>query len=593
MENTIGSPATVIFDKKDEIDAYANITAPSQVAINSIVKFLVKKFTYENPKKKSYGEQQSAFVRDCNERLFDKKTQTLQIGLIPKAVRYLTEAKMDVKVGVSPSIRAIYTKANGNLTNEDIRKYADGLNLYNADKQKKLIPYDHQIEICKEILNGRRISTLACTSCGKSLSIYIIARYIMEVEKRKLLIITPSKNLVVQLFENFVDDYGWKEAKDYCTLIYGESEDKLTDSQKQKLKDLNLGEETMLKDITISTWQSLQNQPDKFFKCFHAVVVDEAHSTRGEVLREILDKCVNATNFKTGMSGTLPDDGLDSAWIEGAIGRKKNIIKLWELIEMGILPPMKVSAIKIPYRQEIRPYVCREKYQDEYFLLTNNGSRKAVMDFLLGKQITTEQNTLILYKNKTTLDEMFEYLQNKYPEYNYHVIKGEINTNKRMEVFSTLEKGVGNIIVATYGTMKQGVNIPLLHNLVLAEFSKSMYEIVQGMGRVARAHENKKWSHIFDIYDDCSYMTKPRKNGYPSTLQENYSTKHFNVRYGYYTDEKIPVTEYSLEGMYEADINTDALTEKKEKALEEAAAKKTNKKSTNRKKLGNKSQFLT
>jgi len=592
MENIIGSPASIIFDKIDSVNACANITAPTQVAINSIIKFLVKKFTYENPKNKSYGDHRSTFFNDAVERLFDKKTQTLQIGLIPKAVRYFKESNLDIKVGVSPSIRAIYTKADGDLTNDDIIKYAETLNLHNDETGQKLIPYGHQIEICKEILNGRRISTLACTSCGKSLSIYIIARYLTEVEKRKTLIITPSKNLVVQLLDNFVDDYGWKEAKDYCTLIYGESKDKLTNSQKQKLKDLNLGEETMLKDITISTWQSLQDRPDKFFECFRAVVVDEAHSTRGEVLREILDKCVNATDFKTGMSGTLPDDGLDSAWIEGAIGRKKNIIKLWELIKMGILPPMKVSAIKIPYNQSIRPYVCREKYQDEYFLLTNNGSRKAVMDFLLGKQITTEHNTLILYKNKTTLDEMLEYLKNKYPEYTYHVIKGEVNTNKRMEVFSTLEKGLGNIIVATYGTMKQGVNIPLLHNLVLAEFSKSMYEIVQAMGRVARAHKSKTWSHIFDIYDDCSYITTPRQGHFP-TLQENYSTKHFNIRYGYYLDEKIPVTEYSLEGLYEANINTDALKEKKEKALAEAAAHKTKKKSTNRKKLGNKSQFLT
>ena len=593
MENTIWSPASVIFDKKDEIDAYANITAPSQTAINSIIQFLVKRFTYENPKKKSYGNKKTNFVRDCNERAFDKKTQTLQIGLIPKAVKYLKESKINVKIGVSPSIRSIYTKAGGDITDVDVRKYADTLNIYNTKKKKKLIPYEHQIQITKEIINGRRISTLACTSCGKSLSIYIAARYLLEVEKHKILIITPSKNLVVQLFDNFVDDYGWKEAKDYCTLIYGESKDKLTISQKQKLKDLNLGEETMLKDITISTWQSLQRQPDKFFGCFHAVIVDEAHSTRGEVLREILDKCVNATNFKVGMSGTLPDDGLDSAWIEGAIGRKEIIIKLWELIEMGILPPMKVSAIKIPYKQSIRAHVCREKYQDEYFLLTNNGSRKAVMDLLLGKQITTEHNTLILYKNKTTLDEMVEYLEAKHPEYTYHVIKGEISTKDRMDIFSTLEESLGNIIVATYGTMKQGVNIPLLHNLVLAEFSKSMYEIVQGMGRVARAHENKQWSHVFDIYDDCTYMTKPRTNGYPPTLVENYSTKHFNTRYGYYIDENITVTEYSLEGIYEADINTDALAEKKQKALEEAAKSKTKNKSTTRKKLGNKSQFLS
>ena len=102
----------------------------------------------------------------------------------------------------------------------------------------------------------------------------------------------------------------------------------------------------MHKDITISTWQSLQNKrvrechlcskirirkkkpancpeckkikekAEKFFNAFTAVIVDEAHSVRGEVLRDILGYCNNATDYKIGMSGTLPDEGLESAWIE-------------------------------------------------------------------------------------------------------------------------------------------------------------------------------------------------------------------------------------------------------------------------------------
>ena len=38
----------------------------------------------------------------------------------------------------------------------------------------------------------------------------------------------------------------------------------------------------------------------------------------------------NAIDFKIGLSGTLPDEGLDAAWIEGALGRKeeKNSLEL-------------------------------------------------------------------------------------------------------------------------------------------------------------------------------------------------------------------------------------------------------------------------
>ena len=81
----------------------------------------------------------------------------------------------------------------------------------------------------------------------------------------------------------------------------------------------------MLKPVTISTWQSLQNKPDSFFNVFTAVIVDEAHGTRGAVLRDILDKCVNATDFKIGLSGTLPTEGLDAAWVEGAASNLSKI----------------------------------------------------------------------------------------------------------------------------------------------------------------------------------------------------------------------------------------------------------------------------
>ena len=570
-------PASVIFDQTDDNFAHVNITAPAQSVLNSVVRCLVQNFTYQDPKKLHSFIGKKGFVKDCNVRAFDKKTQSLYIGLIPKAANYLKDADLGVRIGVSDVIRSIYSKSGGDITKDEIKQYAESLNIVNS-KGKKLTPYEHQVDICHKILNGRRISTLACTSSGKSLSIYIIARYLIEHETRKVLIITPSKNLVVQLFNNFVDDYGWKDAKNYCSLIYGESKEKVTDK---------------LKIITISTWQSLQRQNEDFFKCFTGVIVDEAHSTRGEVLRDILGMCTSATNFKVGLSGTLPDDGLDSAYIEGSLGRKETIIKTWQLIEMGILPPMKILSIRVPYKKEIRSYVCGQRYQDEYFLVTNNGSRKAAIDLLFRKQITPEQNTLILYKNKTTLDEMFTYLKEKHPNYKYHIIKGEVSTNNRTGIFELLENTVGNIIVATYGTMKQGVNIPLLHNLVLAEFSKSMYEIVQGMGRVARYHPDKKESRVFDIFDDCSYMTTPRKIGNPSMLKENYSVQHYNTRLGYYNEEKIPITEFSLEGIYEAGINTDALEEKQKLALEKAEekSKKTKKKSTDRKKLGDESQF--
>lgn len=619
MLNNISKDYSVEFAKHSANEAVVRITAPTKEEVVSIRSLLYVGLSYYNAKVAYSWEAEQGFT-DGTEYIFDKTSQTLPIGLIPRARNYLKERKPNLKIKITEDIRKIYTNPNGNVSQDTIKEFANKCNIYNHRDDFAITPYAHQIRLIDRALNGRRISLMACTSAGKSLSMYILSRYLMEVEKKKTLIITPSSALVVQLFSDYTEDYGWENAKEHMTLIYGESKDKLTAKQKKQLQELDLGEEVMLKDIVVSTWQSLQpklkefcpscekkrrhlrpkqcddcdtlhRRTRDFFGSFQAVIVDEAHSTRGPVLRSILDACYNATDFKIGLSGTLPDDGIDAAWIEGALGRKEEIVRLKELVSLGILTPVEVHAIKVPYEESVRPFINRQTFQTEYSLVHNNGSRKKVMDLLLNsKKITDGENTVILYKNKGTLDEMYDYLTENYPEFKYRVIKGEVSTKEREAIRKEIEGSTGHITLATYGTMKQGINIKLLHNLVFAEFSKSMYEIVQSIGRIVRAHPEKKLARVFDIYDDCHYYTKPRAGGYPK-LKENYSIKHHAVRRQYFAKDNIPIIDIDLGGIYEATINPEEVEEKKKAAKRKAAKKTANKKSSTKGK-GKNSKFL-
>lgn len=614
MNNYISDSLKVVFDRYSDTEAEVQIYAPSKQDIVSIRSLLYVGLSFYNQKLAYSWEHEEGFI-DPTEYIFDKQKQTLPIGLIPRATKFLSERNPNLKIKVSDSITKIYKNPNGNTNTDMIKAYAQTLCLHNDVDDFDIVPYEHQLRLVERALNGRRISLMACTSAGKSLSMCILSRYLMNVEKKRVLIITPSSALVIQLFSDFYEDYGWKDASKHCSLIYGDSEDKPTKKQLKMLAELKLGEEAMLKDITISTWQSLQGKIDpkcegckaiernnkskkkgviklrmpincpscakaremgnNFFKSFTAVIVDEAHGTRGPVLRQILDKCTNAIDFKIGLSGTLPDDGLDAAWIEGALGRKEEIVRLKDLVRLGILTPVRVFAIKIPYKKELRAAICRENYKGEYALLTNNSSRQKVMELLINAgRIGTEHNTVILYKNKSTLHAMHAYLSENYPQFKYHVIIGDVDAEIRDDIRKDMEKSTGNIIIATYGTMKQGVNIKLLHNLVFAEFSKSMYEVMQSIGRVVRKHPAKEIATVYDIYDDCSYLTKPRSaNTFPK-LHENYSVKHYKTRSGYYVKDEIPITEFDLSGVYEADVDFTALEEKRE-ASAKASPKKT------------------
>lgn len=620
MLNNISKDYCVEFAKHSDNEAVVRISAPTKEEVVSIRSLLYVGLSYYNAKVAYSWEAEQGFT-DGTEYIFDKTKQTLPIGLIPRARNYLKSRKPNLKISVTDDIRRIYTNPNGNISHDAIKDFASTCDIYNHRDNFAITPYPHQIRLVERALNGRRISLMACTSAGKSLSMYILSRYLMEVEKKKILIITPSSALVVQLFSDYTEDYGWETAKSHMTLIYGESDDKLSAKQKKQLEELDLGEEVMLKDIVVSTWQSLQpklkefcptcdgkrrhlrpqncdacnllhRRAKDFFSYFDAVIVDEAHSTRGPVLRNILDACVNAVDFKIGLSGTLPDDGIDAAWIEGALGRKEEIVRLKELVSLGILTPVEVHAIKVPYDESVRAFVNRQTFQTEYSLVHNNGSRKKVMDLLLkANKITKDENTVILYKNKGTLDEMYEYLSNTYPDFKYRIIKGDVATKDREIIRKELEGSTGHIILATYGTMKQGINIKLLHNLVFAEFSKSMYEIVQSIGRIVRPHKAKKLARVFDIYDDCHYYTKPRGNGYPK-LKENYSLKHHSIRREYFAKDDIPIIDIDLHGVYEATVNPEEVEEKKKAAKKKAAKKTAKKKTAPTKGKGNKSKFL-
>jgi superfamily II DNA or RNA helicase len=120
--------------------------------------------------------------------------------------------------------------------------------------------------------------------------------------------------------------------------------------------------------------------------------------------------------------------------------------------------------------------------------------------------------------------------------------------------------------------MKQGVNIKLLHNLVMADPAKSVYMVMQSIGRIVRPHKDKKMAFVYDLVDDASYFTTPRRGG-PPRLKYNYMMQHYETRKTYYAKDDIPVNEIRLDGIYEATVDEEMIAERKRKAAEKARKK--------------------
>lgn len=566
--------AEVIFDKYNACQAVANIYADTDQEGRAVDSCLYSGLGFFD-KSASYTWEVKEGYKSPVVRFYDRRTHRLAIGLVPMAVKRLREKYPEMRIRVSESMRRVFTP-DRTVTRKDIEDFVPGLNLYNREDGCPIVPFDHQYRLVERALNGRRISLLACTSAGKSLSMCIMIRWLMEVEKRRILVIVPSSNLVEQLYSNFVDDYDWAGARDVCTLIYSDSKDKITKKTRDTLSALKIGEETLLRQVTISTWQSLQHKSPSFFERFSAVIVDEAHSAKGEKIRDILSRCVNAVDFKVGLSGTLPDDGLDAGYIESELGRKERIVTLNELVTKGILTPVEVNALIVPYEESCRHIVCKLNYQEEYGAVTNNGARKKCMKWLIDTgRIGKENNVVVLYKNISTLDDMLEYLKANYPQFTYHVIKGNVKAREREAIRHSMEQSSGNILLATYGCMKQGVNIKRLDTAVFAEPAKSPYMVMQSVGRVVRKCRGKSLARVFDIVDDASFRSAPKWGG-QGKLNDNYMMKHYRERCSYYSKDSIPVKELRMDGIVTASVDVESI--KKKRA---AAARKTkDKKST-------------
>ena len=594
MENDFN--VTVTFDDADGVHAKMHVTGKNPDENRDVLRYTLTTLTYYDKSKKYTWAGQHGYD-DCLVKFFNGRDRTLPIGLIPRLTHYLKDAyKGMISVKITRSIREMFTPPFGPISVDAVRSFERTLHMYDRGKYLEksagdpsvrkedfsLKMFEHQERIVLEALNRRRVSILACTSSGKSMSMMVIARYLMEREHKKVLVIVPNAALVKQLYRNFEMDYGWEDAKDFCTQIYSGSADKLSKKKIDELKKLSLGEEATLKQLTISTWQSLRLKDDSFFKVFSAVLVDEAHSAKGEELRNILAKCVHANNFKVGFSGTLPDaelenenvsNHIDAGYIESGLGPKLDVIHLKDLIAKGILTPLEIKAIFIPYPVSLRPAICsrKTKYDDERAIVTANSSRKDVIGMLFdGGRITTAQNTVILFNFKEHLREFHDMMKEKHPEYTYLVVEGDVDIDDRDDISQAMEKSTGNVLIATYGCMKQGVNIKLLHNLVLAEPMKSAYTIVQSLGRIVRKHPDKKLATAYDLVDDATYYTTPR-NGGPGTRQYNFMFRHYYERVKYYAAEDLPIEEIHLDGMYEASVTPDDIKKRRDKAAERAA----------------------
>ena len=472
-----------IIRKKNEV--YLKVETEAHIH-----KELAEHFCFEVPQAKFMPVYRKR-VWDGKIRLYSPGTGEIYVGLFDYVCEWLDSKGYPYTIGDS--------KHYGSP--KDIDSYVTPLVCKDFTRSLGL-PFkvrDYQLKAIFEALKYRRKLLLSPTGSGKSLIIYALTRWHVNLG-REVLIIVPTTSLVSQLVQDFTD-YGWN-ASHYVHQIM---------SGREKYVD---------KSVVISTWQSIYKEPKRFFDRFDVVIGDEAHLYKAKSLTGILNKC-HDTKYRVGLTGTL--DGLHTHQLvlEGLFGRCDRVTQTIDLMKKGQLTPLKVNVLLLKHG-----YVPFDNYQQEMDYIVSHPRRN---NFICNLAKDLKGNTLILFNYiEKHGDPLWDLLNSKIEKgRKIFFIHGGVDAVEREEARQICEGEKDAIILASYGTFSTGINIRNLHNVIFASPSKSRVRNLQSIGRVLRKGENKAQAVLYDIADDCS-----RNN------RHNYTLRHLVERMKIYDEEK-------------------------------------------------------
>jgi superfamily II DNA or RNA helicase len=350
--------------------------------------------------------------------------------------------------------------------------------------------------------NPQSIQELA-TGAGKSLLTAAISKAV-EPHGRSLLIV-PSKSLVVQSSETYIDcglDTG---------IYFGDHKD------------------TKNKHI-VATWQSLEALSKKaktdqaaaatlaeILDGMICVICDEVHQAKANILKALLTGSLAFIPLRAGFSGTLPREEFDYLSLYASIGPQVGGIKAAELQERGVLANCEIEMI-----QTIDDHVNFNDYHDEHDWLTSNKER---LNWLASycMELSKNGNTLVLVNKIDT----GKYLQSISPGSNF--IFGGTKLAKRQEEYTEFRDADNKLLYAGSGIASTGISITRIKYLVLFECGKSHSKVIQSIGRSLRKGFDKDHAYIKDVFSTAKY-----------------SKKHGAKRKTFYKDAEYPFTVVKL-----------------------------------------------
>ena len=442
-------------------------------------------------------------VWDGKIRLFNSATRIIYHGLKLHIELFARERNYEVDYLDSNEF------TQDEYTQEQAIEFFKSLNL-------TIEPRDYQVSAFVHAVRNKRCLLLSPTASGKSLIIFLLARFF---HKKKTLVIVPTTSLVHQMASDF-ESYCGIDSNKFCHRILSGAE---------KESDL---------PFVISTWQSIYKMPKTWFAQFSTVIGDEAHLFKAKSLTSILSK-MPVCPVRIGFTGTLDGSQTHKLVLEGLFGPVKRVTSTADLIEQKHLADFKIKALVLSYSDAIRQKMKNADYHDEMDFLVTNQARNR---FITNLALSLEGNTLLLFqyveKHGKALYDILNQSGRK-----VFFVSGEVDGQIREDIRKEVEESENAIIVASYGTFSTGVNIKNLHNIIFASPSKSRIRNLQSIGRGLRKSNTKSSATLYDIADDLTWKSK-----------KNHTILHFAERIKIYNEEMFNYKIYNI-GIKDHDLS--------------------------------------
>lgn len=438
-------------------------------------------------------------------RLFKRKGNTLPYGCLQMLLQMAKDR------GWSFELDNAFKSDITPVKREELDDWVKTLNIHTQGMP--IDPYDYQKDALYLGVRFGRYVALAATSAGKSLIAYLLTRYyemLSNDDGKKILIIVPSQMLVNQLFADFKDyssHNGWKVTDNVHTIMEGCP------------KNAN-------KMVYISTWQSIFEEDEEYFKQFGRVICDEVHLASGKSITTIMNNCTNAYQ-RVGMTGTLKAEKIHPILVMSLFGPIKRVVTTKQLIDAGRATEVFIKMFQLNYDQEECKYVSECSYQQELEFLIGHKYRNQMLASLAA---SVKGNTLMMFDRLEHIENVKAVLDKMPHGKKIYVITGDVDRDEREDIKAIAEQEDGVIVLGTRGCVSTGLSIKKLRNLIFAHPSKSIITILQAVGRIIRLHDEKGSAHVYDPVDNLSFDNDP-----------NYTLKHAMERFGIYKDAEMPI----------------------------------------------------